>query len=79
MLSITGPDVSFWDKDQRKSIHIGEGRHITLIYENLGNGKREISLDGVKAKACFDPLMQTEKLFIPTEKLTDGMVITVTD
>lgn len=56
-----------------------KGRHITLIYENLGNGKREIALDGVKAKTCFDPLMQTEKLFIPTEKLTDGMVITVTD
>ena len=56
-----------------------KGRHITLIYENLGNGRREIAIDGVKANTCFDPIMQTEKLFIPTEKLTDGMVITVTD
>ena len=56
-----------------------KGKNITFQYKNEGNGKREISIDGVKMPTVYDEIIATEKLFIPTENLKDGMVITVTD
>ena len=56
-----------------------KGKNITLNYENKGNGKREILVNGIKEATVFDPIMKTEKLFIKTSKLTDNMVITVLD
>lgn len=56
-----------------------KGKHITLNYENRGNGKREILINGNKATTVFDPIMKTEKLFIPTNELTNNMVIMVLD
>jgi len=56
-----------------------KGKNITLNYENKGNGKREILVNGIKEATVFDPIMKTEKLFIKTSDLTDNMVITVID
>ena len=56
-----------------------KGKNMTLNYQNLGNAHREILIDGVKAETSFDEIMQTQKLFIPTNELKDGMVISVID
>lgn len=56
-----------------------KGKSITFQYKNEGNGKREIFIDGVKMPTIFDEIIGTEKLFIASENLKDGMVITVTD
>jgi len=56
-----------------------KGKNMTLNYQNLRNAHREILIDGVKAETSFDEIMQTQKLFIPTKELKDGMVISVID
>ncbi len=56
-----------------------KGHPITLHYTNAGNGKRTFKVNGVAAEGTFDELMQIDKLFIPAEVLTDGMVIDVID
>ncbi len=56
-----------------------KGKSIVLNYENIGNGKREILINGQKVDTTFDPIIKTEKVFIPTANLTDNMVITVID
>lgn len=56
-----------------------KGKKVTLNYKKCGNGKREILLDGIKMPTVFDKIIETEKLFIPTADIKDGMVISVID
>lgn len=56
-----------------------KGRPLTLSYRNEERGTRTFTINKETAEGVFDSLMQTQKLFIPTEKLTDHMCIEVID
>ena len=56
-----------------------KGKNLVLNYKNSGAGSRKILVDGVAADTQFDDIMKTQKLYIPTDKLHSGMVITVID
>lgn len=58
---------------------IMKGCNLTLQYKNNGTKKREIFIDGIKQDTVYDSIMKTEKLFIKSADIRDGMVITVTD
>ena len=56
-----------------------KGHPITLKYENTGKGKRTFTLDGEVMTGDYDSLMQTEKLYIKSADLCDGMEIVIED
>lgn len=56
-----------------------KGHPITLVYKNSGLSSRHFTVDGVEMKGEFCEFMNTSKLYIETEKLHDGMIITVED
>ena len=56
-----------------------KGRPLTLSYRNEERGTRTFTINKETAEGVFDSLMQTQKLFIPTKKLTDHMCIEVID
>lgn len=58
---------------------IVKGHPIVLSYQNTGAGTRTFTVNGKATEGVLDPLMQIPKLFIPTEQLTDHMLIKVID
>ena len=58
---------------------IVKGHPITVKYQNKGNGSRKFFINGKEAEGSFDELMNTQKIFIPTADITDGMIIEVID
>ena len=58
---------------------IVKGHPITVKYQNKGNDSRKFFINGKEMEGNFDELMNTQKLFIPTADITNGMVIEVID
>ena len=56
-----------------------KGKAVSLGYENRGNGRREIFVDGNKAESRYDEMMKTEVCLIPQDEIHDGMTVLVTD
>lgn len=56
-----------------------KGHPICVKYTDTGAGKRRFVIDGKEALGEFSPLMNTQKLRIPTDLLSDGTVIEVID
>lgn len=56
-----------------------KGKTVTLRYENKGEGKRRISIDGAEIATAYDEQFATRTAYIPAEDITEGMTITVTD
>lgn len=56
-----------------------KGHPLTVTYENRSQGTRTIAINGEVQPTTLDPLMNTHTLNIPTNTLTDGMHILITD
>ncbi len=56
-----------------------KGHPVTLKYTDTKSGSRVIKVNGTAMDTEFDELMQTQKLFIPTADIADGMIIEVID
>ena len=56
-----------------------KGKAIKFVYKNNDNGSRRFLVNGQELTGEFDALMDINKIFIPTDKITEGMVIEVID
>ena len=56
-----------------------KGRSVTINYKNEGNGIRAIALNGEALPLTYDAVRETYTVHVPTDRLTDGAVFTVTD
>ncbi len=57
-----------------------KGNSLTVRYENKGEGKRTVKTEGVgDCREDFDSLMNIPVLYIPTESMTDGMLVEICD
>lgn len=56
-----------------------KGHPICVTYSNEGKGKRSFTVDGKAVSGEYCELMNVEKIYIPADKLHDGMNITVND
>jgi len=73
-----GPDKFPW---QQVLVYRGkyEGHPVTLVYKNEGSDKRCFKLNGKQTVGEFNDLMNVENLFIPSNEISDGMIIEVID
>ena len=56
-----------------------KGHPITIKYLNSNSGKRVFKVNGKETQGCFDNLMNTPKVFIPSADIKDDMIIEVID
>ncbi len=56
-----------------------KGHPLTLRYERQGGNTRRILLNGTACDTVFDPLLNTYTAFIPTNQLTDNIIIDIID
>lgn len=56
-----------------------KGHPITLVYKNEGLGKRIFKVNGEEKVGSFNVLMNVENFFIPSDEISDGMIIEVID
>lgn len=52
---------------------------LRLVYEDKGEGKRSICVDGAEYTKHFDRMMNTDVLFVSADKMGDTLTVTVTD
>lgn len=56
-----------------------KGKAIKFVYKNNSNDSRKFFVNGNEVTGEFDSLMDINKVFIPTDKITEGMIIEVID
>ncbi|MBQ7835832.1 MAG: hypothetical protein IJ389_01105 [Clostridia bacterium] len=56
-----------------------KGNTVNLVYRNEGAGKRCFRVNGEAKNGTLNELMEVENLYIPTEELSDGMIIEIVD
>ena len=54
-----------------------KGKKVRLIYENREEKNREYLVDGIRQTSRYDRVAQTDFLYIPEEKLYNGLTVTV--
>lgn len=56
-----------------------KGKAIKFVYKNENNSNRKFYANGKELKGVYDSLMDIDRVFIPTDDITEDMIIEVID